>query len=126
MNVEKKPPDDTFTSKFSNRTEAGLGNSSSQHLHYTTSVCSTCIVICVIDRLTDRLTVRVTVQQVYCLLAMAPQNHVLVDPSVFDPAKIPQDTIEFNQKLMDIMRGAPKWYEVSENLYYVFSISVSK
>lgn len=44
---------------------------------------------------------------------MPPSNHVQVDPSVFDPANIPQDTVEFNQKLMDIMRGAPKWYEVS-------------
>lgn len=45
------------------------------------------------------------------------KNAVLVDPSVFDPAAISQDTHAFNQKLMDIMRGAPKWYEVGAEQY---------
>lgn len=44
---------------------------------------------------------------------MSLRNHISVESSVFDPRAIPHDTVEFNQKLMDIMRGAPKWYEVS-------------
>lgn len=44
-------------------------------------------------------------------------NAVLVDPAVFDPASISQETHAFNQKLMDIMKGAPKWYEVGAETY---------
>lgn len=44
-------------------------------------------------------------------------NAVLIDPSVFDPAAISQDTHAFNQKLMDMMKGAPKWYEVGAAKY---------
>lgn len=45
------------------------------------------------------------------------KNAVLVDPSVFDPASISQETQAFNQKLMDIMKGAPRWYEVGAEKY---------
>lgn len=45
------------------------------------------------------------------------KSPVLIDPSVFDPAAISQETHAFNQKLMDIMKGAPKWYQVGAEEY---------
>ena len=49
---------------------------------------------------------------------MAPsKNPILIDPSVFDPAAISEDTHAFNEKLMNIMKGAPKWYEVGAAKY---------
>lgn len=35
-----------------------------------------------------------------------------LDPSLFDPAAISDETHAFNQTLMDIMSKGPKWYEV--------------
>lgn len=48
---------------------------------------------------------------------MASKKPIVIDPSVFDPAAISADTHAFNQKLMDIMHGAPKWYEVGAAKY---------
>lgn len=45
------------------------------------------------------------------------KSSVLVDPKVFDPAALGPEIHEFHQKLMDIMRGAPKWYEVGAQKY---------
>lgn len=45
------------------------------------------------------------------------KSPVLIDPAVFDPAAISQDTHEFNSKLMDVMKGAPLWYEVGAAKY---------
>lgn len=42
---------------------------------------------------------------------------VSIDPAVFDPSSISQETHDFNQKLMDIMQGAPKWWEVGAAKY---------
>lgn len=42
---------------------------------------------------------------------------VLIDPTVFDPAAVSEDVHAFNQKLMDLMRGAPKWYQVGAQKY---------
>lgn len=47
----------------------------------------------------------------------ASKGHVLVDPKVFDPAALSPEVHEFHQKLMDIMKGAPKWYEVGAQKY---------
>lgn len=47
----------------------------------------------------------------------ASKGSVLVDPKVFDPAALSPEIHEFHQKLMDIMRGAPKWYEVGAQKY---------
>ncbi|KAK5954357.1 hypothetical protein OHC33_004079 [Knufia fluminis] len=48
---------------------------------------------------------------------MASRNPIQIDPKVFDPASISEDTHAFNNRLMDIMRGAPKWYEVGAAKY---------
>ena len=48
---------------------------------------------------------------------MASKKHIQIDPSVFDPASILPETHAFNKKLMDIMKGAPKWYEVGASKY---------
>jgi acetyl esterase/lipase len=40
-----------------------------------------------------------------------------IDPAVFDPASISQDTHDFNAKLQDIMNKGPKWYEVGAPKY---------
>ncbi|KAJ9650992.1 hypothetical protein H2198_009707 [Neophaeococcomyces mojaviensis] len=45
------------------------------------------------------------------------QNPVLIDASLFDPAVIKPEVHAFNQKLMDIMKGAPKWYQVGAAKY---------
>lgn len=38
-----------------------------------------------------------------------------IDPSLFGPAAISDETNAFNQSLMDIMAKGPKWYEVSHH-----------
>ncbi|ETN40849.1 uncharacterized protein HMPREF1541_05129 [Cyphellophora europaea CBS 101466] len=40
-----------------------------------------------------------------------------IDPSVFDPASITEETKAFNKRSQDIMVGAPKWYEVGAPKY---------
>ncbi|OCT54698.1 hypothetical protein CLCR_03008 [Cladophialophora carrionii] len=44
-------------------------------------------------------------------------NVLKLDPSVFDPAAISEETKAFNHKLMDIMSHGPKWYEVGAKRY---------
>ena len=48
---------------------------------------------------------------------MDVHNVLKLDPGVFDPASISEDTKAFNQKLMDIMSKGPKWYEVSHPVH---------
>lgn len=45
------------------------------------------------------------------------QSPVLIDPAVFRPEAISQETHQFNQKLMSVMKGAPLWYEVGASKY---------
>lgn len=53
---------------------------------------------------------------------MAPnKGSVLLDPAVFDPAAIRPEVHTFNQKLVDIMKGAPRWYEVSVLFWQILS-----
>jgi acetyl esterase/lipase len=40
-----------------------------------------------------------------------------IDPSVFDPASITEETKRFNKAAVDMMIGAPKWYEVGAPKY---------
>lgn len=42
---------------------------------------------------------------------------VVADPGAFSSDAIGPDIQEFHQKLMDIMKGAPKWYEVGAQKY---------
>jgi len=43
---------------------------------------------------------------------MAGASALNLETNLFNPAAISDDTKAFNQKLMDIMAGGPKWYEV--------------
>lgn len=47
----------------------------------------------------------------------ASKNTISVDPKAFDPAVLTPDVHSFHQKMMDIMKGAPKWYEVGAEKY---------
>ena len=42
---------------------------------------------------------------------------IQIDPSLFSASAIPPETTTFNQRLIEIMRGAPKWYEVGAAKY---------
>ena len=48
---------------------------------------------------------------------MASRNPIQIDPKVFDPSSITPETLAFQEKLMDIMKGAPKWYQVGAAKY---------
>lgn len=48
---------------------------------------------------------------------MATKNPIQIDPKVFDPASISADTHVFNENLMEIMKGAPRWWEVGAAKY---------
>ena len=50
-------------------------------------------------------------------LAMALKSDISIDTSKFDPAAISEQTLTFNQHLLDIFEGVPKWYEVSLELF---------
>jgi len=43
---------------------------------------------------------------------MALQSDITIDASKFDPKSITDLTHTLNGRLMDMMDGAPKWYEV--------------
>ena len=46
------------------------------------------------------------------------ESHLSIsDPAIFKPSAISEKTNAFNEKLMDIMRGAPRWYEVGAEKY---------
>jgi acetyl esterase/lipase len=49
---------------------------------------------------------------------MSLDSHISIpDPAVFHPSAISEKTNAFNQKLMEMMRGAPRWYEVGAVRY---------
>jgi len=43
---------------------------------------------------------------------MSLQSDITIDASKFDPKSITNATHALNGHLMDMMKGAPKWYEV--------------
>ncbi len=43
---------------------------------------------------------------------MALQSDLSIDYSKFDPKSISDGTKKFNEQLMDMMRGGPRWWEV--------------
>lgn len=47
-------------------------------------------------------------------MSQSKESHVTIDATKFDPKAIPKETNAFNQSLMDIMAGAPRWYEVCD------------
>jgi acetyl esterase/lipase len=52
------------------------------------------------------------------IFAMSLKSQLSIpDPAVFHPSAISEKTNAFNEKLMDIMRGAPRWYEVGAEKY---------
>jgi hypothetical protein len=52
---------------------------------------------------------------------MALKSDLNIEAAKFDRATIDQQTLEFNQKLIDIWAQGPRWYEVCISSYpYIF------
>ena len=44
---------------------------------------------------------------------MALKSDITIDVAKFDPATISEQTLKFNQHIIDIFEPVPKWYDVS-------------
>ena len=42
------------------------------------------------------------------------ETHITVEAAKFGPKAIPKETTDFNESLMKLMDGSPKWFEVCD------------
>lgn len=52
---------------------------------------------------------------------MALESDITINAAKFEPAAISEQTVKLNQHIIDIFESAPKWYEVSREIFLVLN-----
>ncbi|KIV91419.1 hypothetical protein PV10_05961 [Exophiala mesophila] len=50
-------------------------------------------------------------------MSQSNESHITVEAAKFGPKAIPKETTDFNESLMKLMDGSPKWFEVGAKRY---------